>query len=214
MEGEERMSEETGGIGELAKALSTAQAKFEAVGKDKTAKITGEKAYSYSYADLASVLAAVRKPLSENGLAIVQVITWGDGHSWLVTKLLHSSGQYIESTYPLREYTRPQEMGSALTYARRYSLTALLGIAAEEDDDGASAQAGAPRDEAPRSAPPKPRAVAPKSAAPTTAPATDDDVLDPTKCPACGTQGKPQKYVTGGKTHFCPSCAHAWGVPA
>jgi hypothetical protein len=193
------MSEE---IGEIAKALAAAQAKFEAVGKDKTAKITGDKAYSYTYADLASILAAVRKPLSESGLAVVQVITWGEGHSWLVTRLLHSSGQSIESTYPLREYGRPQEMGSALTYARRYSLTALLGIAAEEDDDGQAAQQGNPREETARTPPPTKPKSTPK-AAPEGAIA----------CPMCGSEAKPQKHPVPGKTHFCTVCAHAFEPP-
>lgn len=195
------MSEETG---EIAKALSLAQKKFDAVGKDKTAKIVGPKGnYSYSYADLASILAAVRLALSENGLAIVQIITWGEGHSWLVTRLLHSSGQSIESTYPLREYDRPQEMGSALTYARRYSLTALLGIAAEEDDDGQAAENGVPREEAPRTQPP-PRASFPKTAA--SAPAGT------LACPVCGGEAKPQaeKYRVPGKTHYCTVCANAF----
>lgn len=200
------MSEETG---EIAAALAAAQAKFEAVGKDKTAKIDSAKGkYQYTYADLASILAAVRKPLSENGLAVVQVITWGEGHSWLVTRLLHSSGQSIESTYPLREYDRPQEMGSALTYARRYSLTALLGIAAEEDDDGAAAQSGAPREEAPRTAPPRAAARPPVQVPRPMPPAGG------LACPACGGEAKPQKYPAPGKTHFCTRCAHSFEIPA
>jgi hypothetical protein len=198
------MSEETG---EIAKALSLAQKKFDAVGKDKTAKIVGPKGnYSYSYADLASILAAVRPALSENGLAIVQVITWGDGHSWLVTRLLHSSGQSIESTYPLREYDRPQEMGSALTYARRYSLTALLGIAAEEDDDGQAAGDGVPREETPRTQPPA------RFAKPAVKPAATPAPAGALACPACGGEAKPQaeKYRVPGKTHYCTVCAHAF----
>jgi hypothetical protein len=54
----------------------------------------------------------------------------------LVTRLAHSSGQFIESTYPLPIVDRPHIMGSAITYARRYSWAAICGIAAEEDEDG------------------------------------------------------------------------------
>jgi len=184
------------GTGQIAKALAAAQAAFPAVGKDKTAAIKSEKGnFSYSYADLASILAAVRKPLADNQLAITQPIIWSEGHAWLATRLLHVSGQSLESLYPLKQYDRPQEMGSALTYARRYSLTALLGIAAEEDDDGAAAQGGTPTaEEKPRSAPPK-----------RTAPAGD---LVP--CPLCKTPTPRSKYPSAGKTHGCPNCGHTW----
>lgn len=128
-------------INELAAALAKAQAAFGPVKKERTARINSAKGnYSYRYADLSDVLDSVRKSLAANGLAIVQPITWTDGHAWLATRLIHSSGQWIESVYPLGNYDRPQEMGSAITYARRYTLTALLGIAADEDDDGNTAQ--------------------------------------------------------------------------
>jgi len=132
----------------LAEALALAQGEFPAIEKERTAKVESKKgeasSYSYSYADLADILAAVRKPLSSHGLAVVQPIAWTpQGQPWLITRLLHSSGEWLESLYRLVEYERPQDMGSAITYARRYALTALLGIAAEEDDDGQAAQRGA-----------------------------------------------------------------------
>lgn len=129
-------------LGELASALSKAQAAFPKVVKDKTAKVQlksgGE--YSYRYADLASILDAVRKPLTENGLAITQGTEPGGDSLMLVTCLFHTSGQGIRFYYPLRQHERPQEMGSEITYARRYTLSALLGIASEDDDDGQAAQ--------------------------------------------------------------------------
>jgi hypothetical protein len=64
-----------------------------------------------------------------------------EGHMILRTMLLHTSGQYIVSEYPLPMTGRPQEMGSAQTYARRYSLAALVCNASDEDDDGNAAQA-------------------------------------------------------------------------
>jgi hypothetical protein len=113
-------------ISELAAALAAAQGMMENAIMNRT-----NPHFKTKYADLAAVLNAARKPLSANGLAIVQTI--GDGV--LHTRLLHTSGQWIASEHPLPMSGRPQEIGSALTYARRYSLSALIGIAADEDDD-------------------------------------------------------------------------------
>jgi hypothetical protein len=129
-------------IAELAGALSKAQGAFPRVTKGKTADAV---TYSYSYADLADILEAVRKPLSDNGLAIIQPPVVAGEDVVLVTRLLHASGQWIESTFPVDMFEKPQETGSALTYARRYAASALLGIAAEEDDDGKAAQGGTKR---------------------------------------------------------------------
>ena len=98
--------------------------------------------YSYNYADLADVLDAVRPVLAKHGLAVAQTVMLESSlNSWL----LHTSGQWIRSEYGvvLGEDVpdTPQARGSALTYARRYALCALLGIAAEEDDDGTASTA-------------------------------------------------------------------------
>jgi hypothetical protein len=94
--------------------------------------------YNSMYADLASIIEAVRKPLTDNGLAFSQTI-WFDEHGlFLQTTLLHVSGQWLKSEYPLLQGTA-QQTGSSLTYARRYSLSSIAGIAADEDDDGAAA---------------------------------------------------------------------------
>lgn len=137
-------------IGKLADALAKAQAEIKAPKKGKTAKLG---TYSYSYADLADIIEAYREPLSKNGLALAQTMRWQDNHLVLVTTLLHSSGEWLSSEYPLASYPKPQEQGSAITYARRYNVTALLGIAAEDDDDGAAAQTGTPRAAAEKPAP-------------------------------------------------------------
>jgi len=118
-------------ISELAAALAAAQGMMENAIMNRT-----NPHFKTKYADLAAVLNAARKPLSANGLAVVQTI--GDGV--LHTRLLHTSGQWIASEHPLPMSGRPQEIGSALTYARRYSLSALIGIAADEDDDANAAQ--------------------------------------------------------------------------
>lgn len=142
-------------VGAIAKALSDAQAVMKPPKKGKTAKIPGKdgrQGYDYSYADLADVIECYREPLSKHGLALTQPLRLQDGHMVLETKLMHSSGEWISSEFPIPTYQRPQEQGSALTYARRYAVTALLGIAAEDDDDGARAQAAKVReDEAPPS---------------------------------------------------------------
>jgi hypothetical protein len=130
-------------IDRLAAALTAAQAAFPPVLKHEEAEIRSAKGnYSYRYADLASVLAAVRGPLSANGLAVTQVpLRTRDASLVLRTVLMHSSGQFIAGEMEIAaDLTRPQDVGSYLTYARRYSLSALVGIASEEDDDGAAAQ--------------------------------------------------------------------------
>ena len=123
-------------IDQLAAALAAAQGAFPAVTKNRTATVPTKTGgtYSYRYADLTDLLDAVRPVLSANGLAVVQ----GGTGERMVTRLVHTSGQWIEAdgTLPATQAT-PQGLGSAITYARRYWLTALLGIAAEEDDDGA-----------------------------------------------------------------------------
>jgi ERF superfamily protein len=122
----------------LVKALAEAQAEMEAPKKSKTAKLG---TYSYQYADLAAVRDAYRGPLSKRGLVVSHSLTPVDGHVVLTTSLLHTSGEWIASDYPIPSYDKPQEQGSALTYFKRYNVCALLDIVAEDDDDGATAQA-------------------------------------------------------------------------
>lgn len=146
---------------ELFEALSKAQAKIEAPVKNRKVdfKDKNGRAVKYAYADLADVMSAIRGPLSENGLAIIHQLDLSSSGYFLITTLGHSSGQSISTTYPLpnplTDQIRAQEFGSALTYARRYSVSSLVGIASEEDDDG---QAAAPVN------PPKKKAIiAPKA---------------------------------------------------
>lgn len=129
-------------IANVTAALALAQAEFPTIHKDKTAQILGrdgKPGYSYRYANLATIFEAVLKILAKNGLAVVQATHFENGALWLTTRLAHSSGEWIEGVWPLKMYERPQDQGSALTYARRYALSALLGIATDEDDDGAAA---------------------------------------------------------------------------
>ena len=128
-------------IGSIAKALSLAQAEFGAIEKDKTATVptkSGGK-YSYTYADLASVLDATRKAMAAHGLTLLQPTT-AEGQKVTVTTLLaHESGEWIRSSMVVSAVDdRPQSIGAAVTYARRYGITAMLGIAPEEEDRDAN----------------------------------------------------------------------------
>jgi hypothetical protein len=124
-------------LGKLAEALAKFQASVRTIAKDKTARIESAKGkYQYSYADLASVMEAIRAPLSAAGLSVSQPVVFKDGGLWLRTVLIHTSGEFLESFYPLPNNPgSPQAMGSAITYARRYTLSSILGIVTEEDDD-------------------------------------------------------------------------------
>ena len=120
---------------DLAASLAKAQAGMKAATFNKV-----NPHFKNKYADLAAVLEAIRKPLADNGLSITQTTEVRDGGFVLVTTLHHSSGQWIASEYPLPQAAKPQELGSALTYARRYSLSAIACIAADEDDDAEGAR--------------------------------------------------------------------------
>lgn len=135
---------------ELAAALARAQGEFQTIRKDREATIqtrTGGS-YGYRFADLATVLEAVRPALAKHELAIVQLprVRQDDGSAFVgvETLLAHASGHSISTTLELAiSDSTPQAIGSGLTYARRYSLLALLGIAAEDEDD--DAQGAQPR---------------------------------------------------------------------
>jgi len=141
---------------ELYAALAAAQAEITNPSKDKIAKVPTKTggSYSYSYADIADVLNTVRPVLARHGLAVMQLPVMAAGDLLLRTRIAHKSGQWIESEYPVCQIGGDHRvMGAALTYARRYALCPMLGIAADEDTDGETA-ADAPRRQA--KAPPAP----------------------------------------------------------
>ncbi len=125
-------------IKEIALALAKAQSKFPSIPKNKTAKVVAKtgRNYEYKYADIADVLSAVRPVLSSLELSLTQTVVRTESGYDLITSLLHSSGQHIDSFFPLPLGLHAQELGTLLTYYRRYFACALLGIAAEEDLDG------------------------------------------------------------------------------
>lgn len=117
-----------------------------------------KQGHGYKYAELAQIIELSRDPLATNGLAVAQYCTAIDGQSYLVTQMIHSSGQWLRGYYPLekagmRAVNDAQQMGAAMTYARRYNLAAMLGVA-QEDDDAASLsnQRQQPRNNQPQSA--------------------------------------------------------------
>lgn len=127
-------------INEIAAALAKAQAKLENVAKDRE-----NPHFRSRYATLAGVLDEVRGKLSEQGISIYQAPVNGEGSNiGVATRLLHSSGQWIESAV----FVQPtkfdaQGVGSVLTYLRRYSLMAVAGVGPEDDD--ANAAVGRPQ---------------------------------------------------------------------
>lgn len=127
-------------IGQLAKALAAAQ------GEMKNASKTGKGNYG-KYAELSEVRDTVVPFLSKHGIAIIQG-TLPDGENlYVFTRLVHESGEWIEGRLPMNDRI-PQKMGSEITYARRYLMAAMCGIAAEDDDDGQAATDRANKDTA------------------------------------------------------------------
>lgn len=144
-------------MNEIATALAKAQAEMSNPVKDRTAWVYSERTkseYTYNYADLACVLDAVRPALSKHGIALIQTPEvgepqihehgekiWRTARLVITTRLMHGSGQWIESQLDLEinPDDRVQSMGSSISYLRRYALQSIVGISAEEDDDGASA---------------------------------------------------------------------------
>lgn len=140
-------------IGAIAAALARAQAELTNPEKTLTAQIRSpflrDDDRSFRYASLASGLDIVRKTLSQQEIATIQTtrVEPATGHIHLTTLLAHASGEWISSDWPVcaaRDVEAPQRMGAALTYARRYALFALVGIAGEDDLDAPDALAGPP----------------------------------------------------------------------
>lgn len=134
--------------GSLVEALARFQAELPEVLKAEVAKVPGKEGkqgYQYSYADLAAVTAAALPLLGSLGVVWITKPTLADGRLVLAYKLQHVSGQAEEGMYPLPDRGSPQELGGAITYARRYALCSVTGIAPDDDDDAAQAQAASKR---------------------------------------------------------------------
>lgn len=134
-------------INELAKALCSLQGNLTLAAQDRKNPF-----YNSSYATLGQLWEIAREPMSKAGLALTQLPSAATETVTVETILMHTSGQYIRSavTMLLRpEYAKdgrelkpsPQQVGSAITYARRYAMSAVLGLAVDQDDDGNAASA-------------------------------------------------------------------------
>lgn len=135
--GNMQVSAKCGGI---FAAIAKAQLEMKHPSKDKVAKIPSSKgSYEYRYADLPSVIDAIRA-LQKCGVAVIQNPSL-EGNTVLITTILGhqdgADGQWIAGTLAMTvNDSRPQTIGSAVTYGRRYALQSLAGVAAEQDDDG------------------------------------------------------------------------------
>ena len=149
-------------LNELAPALAKAQAAM------KAAVMDGENPHFKSrFCTLSSIMDAVRKPLADHGLCVVQGPSASEGVAKVTTMILHASGQWIgsELALPVGERPTPQAIGSAISYGRRYGLAGLLGVVADDDDDANLAE---------ESAKASPVAAVRKTATPAPAEAEDD----------------------------------------
>lgn len=120
----------------IVPALLAAKAEFQPARKNAQNPHFGS-----AFVNLEGVLEAVETALTKHDLLLIQPTEVVDGMTVLCSQILHSSGEWIGSRYPVRPVkSDPQAEGSALTYARRYTAMALLGIAPEDDDGNAASQ--------------------------------------------------------------------------
>lgn len=158
-------------IAALAKALSAFQGELRAAPKD-----SANSYFKSRYASLATIWDTCREPLAKHGLAVSQLLGTAGEQLLLVTLLMHESGEWLASELLLTPVKLdPQGVGSAITYARRYALSAILGVVADDDDDAEAAMGrGSALDSAPEPMPAAPRdrpmpqaiAIAPKGLCP------------------------------------------------
>ena len=136
--------EKSQSIANLAKALAAFQGKVPAIKKDAKNPF-----FKSSYATLGNIIDTIKALLSECGLSYCQL---PDGDESLTTILMHSeSGEFVQATYSIHASKKdPQGVGSAITYARRYALSAILGLNTDDDDDGNGAS-GNGQQQAPKS---------------------------------------------------------------
>lgn len=136
-------------IGKLAKALVKFQSEVEnpKLNSSVNVKTTTGGSYAFKYATIGEIKEKIAKPLAENGLSYSQLVGKGGA---VTTILMHTSGEWISSQAKLgslevekeikgeivKVEKKAQEVGSLITYTKRYSLSAILGLVTEEDDDG------------------------------------------------------------------------------
>lgn len=119
-------------LAKLATALVKAQAEIKFAAKD-----SNNPFFKSKYADLPAVIDAVKPALNKHGLSFLQIVV----ETGVETMILHESGEYISGITPVivAKQNDPQALGSAITYAKRYGLQAIVGVPADVDDDGEAA---------------------------------------------------------------------------
>jgi hypothetical protein len=144
---------------EINKAIAELQQNLPQIVKDLVGKVKTDRAqYEYNYADLAQISRELLPLLGKHGLAFVSWTAFVDGKFMVVYELRHVSGEKIPGQWPIPERASPQEIGSALTYARRNGLCATTGLAPEDEDhDAIAAEKAAKRQ---RREPQQPKAQA------------------------------------------------------
>lgn len=165
-------------LANISASLSAAQAKFKHVAYDS-------KGYGYSYASLSAVIDATLPILNKEGIAVVQSVSGTDGSVAITTRLIHSSGEWLEDTFSMliegmKGMNNWQAAGSGISYLRRYSLSAMLCISSMEDTDaaGETKPVDKPAPKATPKATPKPSKPVEKEPYPSTA----------VKCLKCSTE--------------------------
>lgn len=140
------------GVEQLAMALAKAQGAFTNPPKDKEVEVQPKKRddgswpkpYKFSYSTHGAIMDMVRKPLADNGIALMQPPVATQGGLVIRTILMHESGQWMACDLSvLLKGQNAQDQGSALTFAKRYAVCAMLSITADADDDGNSADGNA-----------------------------------------------------------------------
>lgn len=158
-------------IDQIAAALAAAQGEMTSPDRNRTVRVRSKRTgteYTFAYATLDNIMSLVRPALAKNGLAISQATVQVEGKLRLLTQLAHASGQWFRSSIPIilktddGEEPTMQVLGSGVTYARRYGISAMLNIASEEDDDGNAASANEIKEDNYRPRPSAPVAPAPK----------------------------------------------------
>ncbi len=125
-------SSHTDQINELAEALSAFQGKVPIIPKNQEVKY---KNVYFKYADLSDIIKTIQEPLALQKLSVLQATEYNQGVPYLVTMLIHSSGQWIKSRLQLNASVADMKaFGANLTYSRRYALSGILGLATDESD--------------------------------------------------------------------------------
>lgn len=161
----EPLPEPKAGIHLIAAALAKAQAVMQQPVKNKTVDVVknGVKLYTFEYADYFAIVESIRGPLAANGICFTHQVERHTGTLVLMTRLIHSSGQVLESEWPLSRSSDPKDLGGDMTYGKRYCLSALTGCVADDDLDAEPQNVAS---FTPRTAPPVKPVVQPRQPAP------------------------------------------------